>query len=50
MDFENYAERIKCLKNFDTFEHPKNEYKQVTRFMIKKGEMVTTSVVEKNKR
>ena len=50
MDFENYPERIKCLKNFDIFEHPKNEYKQVTRFMIKKGEMVTTSVVEKNKR
>ena len=24
MDFENYAERIKALRNFETFEHPKN--------------------------
>ena len=46
MDFQNYADRIKCLKNFDPFEQPKNEYKQVVRFMVKKGEMVATSVVK----
>lgn len=46
MDSENYAERIKSLKNFDTFEQPKNEYKKVNRFVVKKGEMVTTSVVK----
>ena len=44
MNFHNYADRIKCLKNFDTFEQSKNEYKQVVRFMVKKGEMVTTSL------
>ena len=44
MNVHNYADRIKCLKNFDTFEQPKNEYKQVVRFMVKKGEMVMTSL------
>ena len=29
MDFHNYANRIKCLKNFDTFEQPINEHKKV---------------------
>ena len=46
MDFEHYAERIKSLKNFDSFEQSKNEYKRVGRFVVKKGEMVTTSVVK----
>ena len=46
MDFHNYANRIKFLKNFDTFEQPINEYKKVGRFMIKKGEMVTASVMK----
>ena len=46
MDFHNYANRIKCLKNFDTFEQPINECKKVGRFMVKKGEMVTTSVMK----
>ena len=43
MDFENYAERIKSLKNF---QQPKNEYKQVTRFTVKKEDMVTTTVTK----
>ena len=47
MDFENFAERIKSLKSFDTFELPRNEYKEVTRFMVKKREMVTTTVVKR---
>ena len=46
MDFENYAERIKALRNFETFEQPKNEYKQVMRFVVKKGDMVTTKVAK----
>ena len=36
MDFHNYASTIKCLKNFDTFEQPVNEYKKLGRFMAKK--------------
>ena len=36
MDFHNYANRIKCLKNFDTFEQLINECKKVDRFMVKK--------------
>ena len=46
IDFENYAKRVKSLKNFDSFEQPKKEYKRVGRFIVKKGQMVTTSVVK----
>ena len=46
MEFLNFGNRIKPLVNFDTFEQPVNEYKQVGRFTIKKGEMVTTSVMK----
>ena len=46
MDYEHYPERIKSLKNFETFEQPKNEYKQVMRFAVKKGDMVTTNIVK----
>lgn len=46
MDYEHYAERIKSLKNFETFEQLKNEYKQVMRFAVKKGDMVTTSIAK----
>ena len=35
MDFHNYANRIKCLKNFNTFEQAITEYKKVSRFMVK---------------
>ena len=45
MDYEHYPKRIKSLKNFETFEQPKNEYKQVMRFAVKKGDMVTTNIV-----
>ena len=44
MDFQNYAERIKALRNFETFEQPKTKYKQLMRFVVKKGDMVTTKV------
>ena len=46
MDYGNYAERIKSLKNFETYEKPKSDYKDVTRFAVKKGEMYTTKVVK----
>ena len=46
MEFLNFGNRNKPLVNFDTFEPPVNEYKQVGRFTVKKGEMVTTSVMK----
>ena len=46
MDYEHIAERIKSLKKFETFEQPQNEYKKVMRFAVKKGDMVTTSIVK----
>ena len=36
MEFANHANRIKPLRNFDTFEKPINEYEKVGRFMAKK--------------
>ena len=36
MEFANHANRIKPLRNFDTFEKPINEYEKVDRFMVKK--------------
>ena len=44
MEISNYANRIKSLVNFDTFEKPPSEYKDVARFIIKKGDMVKTVV------
>ena len=46
MEFANYTNRIKPLRSFDTFEKQIIGYKKVSRFMGKKGEMVTTSVVK----
>ena len=40
MGFENFGERIKSLVNFETFEKPPAEYKEVSRFYIAKGEMI----------
>ena len=48
MDYEHYPKRIKSLKNFETFEQPKNEYKQVMRLAFKKGDMVTKNIVKTN--
>ena len=44
MKFSNYANRIKSLVNFDNFEKPSSEYKNVARFTVKKGDMVKTVV------
>ena len=46
MEYQNYANRIKSLINFDTFEKPFNEYKEVARFVVKKGDMVKTTVTK----
>ena len=48
MGFENFAERIKPLVSFDTFEKPPAEYKEVSRFSVVQGEMVKKTV-QKNK-
>ena len=46
MEFSNYSNRIKSLVNFDTFEKPPAEYKEVARFTVKKGDMVKTVVTK----
>ena len=43
MEFSNYADRI---KNFDTFEKPAKEYKEVGLFIVKKVQMVKTPVTK----
>ena len=45
MGFENFAQRIGSLVNFDTFEKPPVDTKQVSRLTVAGGEMVKTSVV-----
>ena len=46
MEYQNCANRIKSLTNFDSFEKPINEYKEVTRFVVKKGDMVKTTATK----
>ena len=46
MEYQNYTNRFKSLTNFDTFEKPPSEYKEVARFTIKKGDMVKTTVTK----
>ena len=48
MEYSSYANRIKSLVNFDTFEKPPAEYKDVARFSVKKDNMVK-AVVTKTK-
>lgn len=40
MEFENYANRIESLINFNTFQKPSAEFKEVFRFKVFQGEMV----------
>ena len=47
MNYENYAERIKPLYEFEHFKKPKTERKKVVRFTVKKGDMTTTQVEKK---
>ena len=46
MNFENFAERIKQLYDFDTFFKPKKDTKPVVRISLKKGEMTTHKIVK----
>ena len=48
MEFKNYAERIKSIKEFDKFLKSKNNSKDVVRISLKKGEMLTHKI-KKNK-
>ena len=48
MDYENYAEIIKPLINFETYKKPKADIKDVVRISVKKGEM-TTHKIKKSK-
>ena len=48
MEYENYAERIKPLFNFNTYRKPKADIKDVVRISVKKGEM-TTHKIRKSK-
>ena len=46
MNFENYAEGIKPLFDFDTYKQPKADMKQVVRISVKKGEMTTHKITK----
>lgn len=41
MEYENYAERIKPLYEFDSFKKSKKDMKKVVRISVKKGEMTS---------
>ena len=46
MDYENYAERIKSLFDFDTYKKSKLDTKEVVRISVKKGEMTTQKITK----
>ena len=46
MNFENYAERIKPLFDFESYKKPKNDTKPVVRISVRKGEMTTHQIVK----
>ena len=48
LGFENFAERIKSLINFDAFEKPPADKKEVSRFSTIQGKMTKKTVI-KNK-
>ena len=48
MDFENFANRIKLLVNFDTFKKPLAEYKEVCRFTVFQEEMIKKLSIKQN--
>ena len=47
MDFENYAERIKPLYDFQSYKKPKVDNKNIVRISVKKGEMTTHTIKNK---
>ena len=46
MEFENFAEKIKPLYDFDTYVKPKRDAKPVVRISVKKSEMTTHKVIK----
>ena len=48
MDFENFANRIKLLVNFDTFKKPLAEYKEVCRFTVFQEELIKKLSLKQN--
>ena len=48
MDFENFANRIKLLVNFDTFKKPLAEYKEVCQFTVFQEEMIKKLLLKQN--
>ena len=46
MGFENFEDRIISLVNFETFEKPPVEYKEVSRLSVGQGEMIKKTVVK----
>ena len=48
MDFENFANRIKLLVNFDTFIKPLAKYKEVCRFTVFQEEMIKKLSIKQN--
>ena len=44
IEFKNFANRIKSLLNFGTFQKPVVEYKEVSRFTVFQGEMMKKTV------
>ena len=46
MEYENFAERIKPLFDFESFQAPKADMKDVVRISVKKGEMTTHKIVK----
>ena len=46
LGFENFAQRIKSLLNFNTFEKPPSDQKQVSRLTVVAGEMVKRTMTK----
>ena len=40
LEYENFAQRIKSIVNFNTFEKPPADTKKVSRLTTNKGEMI----------
>ena len=46
MNLENYGQRLASLTNFDTFEKPPSDYKEVLRLMVSQVEMQKKTVTK----
>ena len=46
LGFENFSQIIKSLNNFDTFEKPPADFKEVSRFTVRAAEMRKETVVK----